>query len=1052
MADIEIDITSAQQEQPDIDVHPVYGPKGANGANGRAATIEVGTVRTGAAGTTAIITNSGDSSNAVFNFTIPKGDTGEQGIQGETGATGNGIETIEKTSTSGLVDTYTITYTDDTTSTFTLTNGQNGANATITGATASVDNSTGTPSVVVTAGGSESARSFNFAFSNLKGSKGEQGIQGETGVSVTGVTLLSTVGLDKTYRMTFSDNTYFDYVVSNGASGSTEWGGISGVLSNQTDLQSALNGKYDSSNPNGYTSNIGTVTSVNNITPVNGNVTLEIPDNQIQSDWNEADTTSKAYIKNKPTNLANIDLSNLSSTGLDVIIQNGGVPPQPVSNPKVYTDGSVYKLIWTDPDDITAGGYDFYEWDKTVIVAKVGSYPTSPTDGTVVVTETTKNSYSATYYSWTPQTFDDYYFRAFCYSTKGYYSKTDDNKFVGLAPAAISNGLTHKTSTGYQLKWNDPASGDLLSWAATYIIRKEGNYPESITDGIQVLKSTTRNAYSSTPYLDVVPDITKNYYYRAYTYSTNNLYNDSIDNQFSEVTPDTAVDCFVDNTSHSYPELIWSDPADKTFCTWEKTVIVRKMGSAPTTPTDGDVIYTETIKNNHSDNTNPYVDTTAQSGVTYYYKAFPCSTNGVYNTSSDTFVYKSIYSQIYEFIINTAESEPTAAVTYAGANASYTPASMNFSTGAINYGSWGDAFFQPRPVMVKYDGTVDYELSKSDFTKKADGVTASDVANTSYNGNCMIAFPQIWMKFVQDDATHQHVYIADTQVDNDYHCYTHQNKNGDWLNEIFIMAFEPSNISNKLRSLAGQTILQNLSGETMQSYAKANGSAWDFMDYGELQMLQMLCILMFKSLNVQSKIGAGVVYSGNSYLTYATTGSTKDKGMFYSICNDPTSASATTAIKVFGIENLWDNRFKWINGLVIPKTSSASNTATIKYKLCDYTTDGSTVAAYSQAGTGYKTLTTFAKGGTQKSGYINKMILNSDGLFATPDNISGSDSTYYSDYAFFGGSNITSYNLFARFGGYYGGGSFAGLFNVTVGNQLALSNYDYGASLSCKPL
>jgi len=301
MADIEIDITSAQQEQPDIDVHPVYGPKGANGANGRAATIEVGTVRTGAAGTTAIITNSGDSSNAVFNFTIPKGDTGEQGIQGETGATGNGIETIEKTSTSGLVDTYTITYTDDTTSTFTLTNGQNGANATITGATASVDNSTGTPSVVVTAGGSESARSFNFAFSNLKGSKGEQGIQGETGVSVTGVTLLSTVGLDKTYRMTFSDNTYFDYVVSNGASGSTEWGGISGVLSNQTDLQSALNGKYDSSNPNGYTSNIGTVTSVNNITPVNGNVTLEIPDNQIQSDWNEADTTSKAYIQNKPT-------------------------------------------------------------------------------------------------------------------------------------------------------------------------------------------------------------------------------------------------------------------------------------------------------------------------------------------------------------------------------------------------------------------------------------------------------------------------------------------------------------------------------------------------------------------------------------------------------------------------------------------------------------------------------------------------------------------------------------------------------------------------------
>lgn len=34
---------------------------------------------------------------------------------------------------------------------------------------------------------------------------------------------------------------------------------------------------YDSSNPNGYTSNIGTVTSVNNVSPVSGNVTIPIP-------------------------------------------------------------------------------------------------------------------------------------------------------------------------------------------------------------------------------------------------------------------------------------------------------------------------------------------------------------------------------------------------------------------------------------------------------------------------------------------------------------------------------------------------------------------------------------------------------------------------------------------------------------------------------------------------------------------------------------------------------------------------------------------------------
>lgn len=52
-----------------------------------------------------------------------------QGIlKGEAGDDGNSIASIAKTATSGLVDTYTITYTDGTTSTFDVTNGADGAN------------------------------------------------------------------------------------------------------------------------------------------------------------------------------------------------------------------------------------------------------------------------------------------------------------------------------------------------------------------------------------------------------------------------------------------------------------------------------------------------------------------------------------------------------------------------------------------------------------------------------------------------------------------------------------------------------------------------------------------------------------------------------------------------------------------------------------------------------------------------------------------------------------------------------------------------------------
>ena len=80
----------------------------------------------------------------------------------------------------------------------------------------------------------------------IRGPQGPQGEEGAQGVSVTGVSLISTVGIDKTYRMYFSNNTYFDYVVKDGVAGTTvPWGGITGTLSNQTDLKNALDGKQD---------------------------------------------------------------------------------------------------------------------------------------------------------------------------------------------------------------------------------------------------------------------------------------------------------------------------------------------------------------------------------------------------------------------------------------------------------------------------------------------------------------------------------------------------------------------------------------------------------------------------------------------------------------------------------------------------------------------------------------------------------------------------------------------------------------------------------------
>lgn len=72
-------------DSPLMALQSIAGPKGDPGL---AATISVGTVTTGNAGTNAAVTNTGTTNAAVFNFVIPKGDKGDQGITGPRGEQG----------------------------------------------------------------------------------------------------------------------------------------------------------------------------------------------------------------------------------------------------------------------------------------------------------------------------------------------------------------------------------------------------------------------------------------------------------------------------------------------------------------------------------------------------------------------------------------------------------------------------------------------------------------------------------------------------------------------------------------------------------------------------------------------------------------------------------------------------------------------------------------------------------------------------------------------------------------------------------------------------
>jgi hypothetical protein len=85
------------------------GETGDTGATGPAGTVAVGTVTTGEAGSSASVTNSGTSTAAVLDITIPRGDTGEQGDQGIQGDPG-GFDAAQEGR--DVTDNYTLVLAD----------------------------------------------------------------------------------------------------------------------------------------------------------------------------------------------------------------------------------------------------------------------------------------------------------------------------------------------------------------------------------------------------------------------------------------------------------------------------------------------------------------------------------------------------------------------------------------------------------------------------------------------------------------------------------------------------------------------------------------------------------------------------------------------------------------------------------------------------------------------------------------------------------------------------------------------------------------------------
>ena len=273
------------------------------GPAGTAATVTAGTTTTGAAGTSASVTNSGTTSAAVFNFTIPRGNTGATGSPGTaatvnagattTGAAGSSASVTNSGTTSAAVFNFTIPR-GDTGATGPM--GPAGTAATIAVGTTT----TGAPgtAATVTNSGTSSAATFNFTIPQGAGvpTGGTTGqvLAKASGTNYDTTWLSITGGLSYQGSWNASTNTPtltssvgtngFYYVVS--VSGSTNLNGITDWIAgdwaifngsawqkiDQTNLVSSVNGQTGA-----VVLGASDVGALSNVTSTDGSVTITSP-------------------------------------------------------------------------------------------------------------------------------------------------------------------------------------------------------------------------------------------------------------------------------------------------------------------------------------------------------------------------------------------------------------------------------------------------------------------------------------------------------------------------------------------------------------------------------------------------------------------------------------------------------------------------------------------------------------------------------------------------------------------------------------------------------
>lgn len=205
-------------------------------------------------------------------------------------------------------------------------------------------------------------------------------------------------------------------------------------------------------------------------------------------------------------------------------------------------------------------------------------------------------------------------------------------------PAQVSN-MQASTPEGETpsiiFTWTNPSDEN---FAGMVLIVKEGSAPNSVTDGVQVYKGTgTTFTYTEGVQWE------HTYFARGFAYNSQNKFQLDATGAIASATPSDVPD--VVSEFRIVPKLgtatlTWKNPANNSY---DKTVIVQKIGSIPSSISDGTEVYsgaetTVTVEK-------------LQDKIAYFWRAFSVGKNNKYKKDAPSVTYTPrLVPDAYEFL------------------------------------------------------------------------------------------------------------------------------------------------------------------------------------------------------------------------------------------------------------------------------------------------------------------------------------------------------------------------------------------------------------------